>query len=388
MTTLPTGRAAEAGRPFDRPLRVLLIGEASGVHWTLKTALEDLGHHCDLLIQQGLESQRPYDISLGVSGTGLVNQIKRNTLPILRAMRLENYDVVNFLNAITSQNGRYAKYKDIPILRKKCRVMSYYAVGCDELGLIMMNRGRLPYTPCDTCYGSTDQLGQDCKLWIRDHHEQGVGLAEQYFDVGFGSMVEYDHARHAFDPGNFVRVPFPIDAEKIPFAPATLKDRPLVVHTPTRRAFKGTDTVLSAVDLLRRTRDDFDFEVVEGLGYQDYLRVIRTSDVVIDQIFSQSPGMNALELMAMGKVVMTGATDLGRSYFPFMADMPAYDAPPNATALAAALDRVLDDKAGWGHLAARGRDYVVENYDRHEVARTFLDGWYQAMASENLHATA
>ena len=140
--------------------------------------------------------------------------------------------------------------------------------------------------------------------------------------------------------------------------------------------------MLAAVARLRETRDDFEFEVVEGLGYTDYLRVIETADVVIDQIYSQSPGMNALELMAMGKVVMTGASAVGRSYFPFMSEMPAYDAPPDISDLTRAISDVLDDRPSWEDRGRRGREYIARNHDRHRVAQSFLDGWVEVIRAK------
>jgi hypothetical protein len=104
------------------------------------------------------------------------------------------------------------------------------------------------------------------------------------------------------------------------------------------------------------------------------------ADVVIDQIHSQSPGMNGLEMMAAGKMVMTGATPLGRSFFPFMEDMPAVDASPEPPQLAADLSALLDRKQEYGALAEAGRDYVARHHGLLTVATQFVEHWERNLA--------
>jgi hypothetical protein len=187
-------------------------------------------------------------------------------------------------------------------------------------------------------------------------------------------MIEYGHVEQVFGH-NFSRIQVPVEISAIPFNPAEPRGVTKIIHSPTRRGFKGSTLVLQAIEMLKARRTDFYFKIVEGLPFSKYIDVMSEADIVIDQVYSQSPGMNALEMMAAGKIVFTGATPLGASYFDFMADSPAIDAPPNAPELAEAISLALDRRNEFRNLAERGRAYVETNHSPHKVAQLFVSEW-------------
>jgi hypothetical protein len=366
---------------------VLLVGEASGVHRNLAKGLRTLGIDVKHMVQSDAPSWKWYDDVFAHNKPGWKGGVARNLEPFLTIARLPKFDVISFTNTITSVHGLYTRYLDLPLIRRKAALMSYYALGCDEIGLIRRN-DKLPYSPCAGCLKYDTTLGEDCEKSLNPRWDKSNAIAKRYFDFGASSMMEYDHTSALFAEGAFARIPFPVDIDKIAFTPAQDRLRPLVVHTPTRRGFKGTEFVLEAVEKLRLVRDDFDFRIIEGLSYDDYVRSIVDADVVIDQIFSQSPGMNGLEMMAAGKVVMTGATEIGKSFTPAMARIPAFDASPDPYILARDLGAVLDRKNEFPDLAKAGRDYVAEVHDPVRIAGIFLDNWHRTLATQTATVAA
>ncbi|MDP2163205.1 MAG: hypothetical protein Q8K21_03130 [Hydrogenophaga sp.] len=354
-------------------MKILLVGEASRVHRNLKIGLTSFGAECRHVTQSDSTSWREFDDTFAPAHSGVLGGLARNVSPFIKISRLDDYDVINFTNTITAVHGKYTKYLDIPWFRKKTKLMSYYALGCDEIGLIRKNE-MLPYRPCVTCLESKDTLSRDCDLIFNPRYEKSQDLTRRYFDFAACSMIEYGHVEELFG-GNFSRIQFPVDISRIPFSPAKSRPSVNIIHTPTRRGFKGTSTVLQAVEILKKRRNDFKFDLIEGLSYEAYISRISEADIVVDQIYSQSPGMNGLEMMAAGKIVLTGATTLGRSYFGFMNESPAFDAPPEALLLADQLDQVIDRKNEFSDLAERGRSYVEINHSLIGVAEKFLNEW-------------
>lgn len=354
-------------------MKILLVGEASRVHRNLKVGLVALGAECYHVTQSDSTSWREFDDTFSPAYTGILGGLARNVSPFLKIHKLDDYDVINFTNTITAVHGKYLKYLDLPLFKRKTKLMSYYALGCDEIGLIRRNES-LPYSPCRTCLESGDMLSKDCDLYFNPRYEKSEKIARKYFDFGACSVIEYGHVEDIFGE-SFSRIQFPVDISRIPFNPAKCRSVINVVHTPTRRGFKGTNTVLQAIELLKGKRNDFDFSLVEGLSYEKYVHRMIEADIVIDQIYGQSPGMNGLEMMAAGKIVFTGGTPLGQSYFKFMKDSPVFDAPPDATLLAEQLDAVLDRKGEFGVLAERGRSYVEINHSLKGVAEKFIKEW-------------
>ncbi|MDR3448851.1 MAG: hypothetical protein P4M15_03740 [Alphaproteobacteria bacterium] len=354
-------------------MKVLLIGEASGVHRNLKKGLVELGVECLHMTQSASSSWKWYDDTFSPDYSGVLGGVLRNVSPFYKIARLDDYDVINFTNTITTVHGTYSRYYDIPLLRRKAKLMSYYALGCDEIGLIRHNEA-LPYSPCRTCLASGDTLSRDCEEILNPRYEASQAQVRRHFDFGASCMVEYGHVQDLFG-ANFANIPFPVDVQLIPFSPAKPRTVTNIVHTPTRRGFKGTDVVLNAIEILTKKRTDFSFKIIEGLSYPDYIEAMKNADVVVDQVYSQSPGMNGVEMLAAGKIVMTGATALGKSYFDFAKHTPAFDASPDPALLAAQLSEVLDRKDEFPAMAEGGRAYIEEHHSVQAVAGMFLKEW-------------
>ena len=354
-------------------MRVLLIGEASGVHHNLAAGLKTLGVDCTHVTHASAQNFRKFKEAFSSSRSGALGGLSRNLSPFLKLAKLGRFDVVNFANALSTIRGRFTRYRDLPLIRGRTRLMAYYALSCDEVGLIRRNP-LLPYRPCETCLASGEILGRDCEREFNPAFERSQERVREYFDFGASSMVEYGHVEELFGK-RFARIPLPVDIDSIPFVPAQPRDKPKVVHAPSRRGFKGTDVVLQALERLKRDRNDFEFRLIEGLPYDEYAREMLDADIVVDQVHSQSPGMSALESLAAGKVVLSGSTLLGRSYFPFSQSSPVLDAHPEPARLAALLGSILDTKDRFGDLAAKGRSYICDFHDKNLVAQQFLSAW-------------
>lgn len=367
-------------------MRILLAGEASGTHRNLRKGLRALGHDCDLLTHFEFDRAAESDLRLDVPGQGLGAALLRNISPLTKLLELESYDVISLCNTITLVSGSLMRhaYADLAILRKKTQVLSYFGLGCDELSLIAEHGGRLPYTPCETCL-QFDTGGAHCRAHLRPYHQRATELAKRHFDCAASMAVEYDHARRIVPTDRFFRIGLPVDTEAIPFEPSRERGPLLIAHTPTRRGFKGTAQVLDAIQLLRNRRQDFEFVILEGLGHQAYLERVGQVDIVIDQVFSQSAGMNALECISMGKLVLTGATLLGTSYLSPSGPHPAVDASPDPAQLARTLEEILRDWHSYRLRALAGRSFVETNHGIRPIAGAFERAWTGILGVASAH---
>ncbi|WP_255606251.1 glycosyltransferase [Nitratireductor rhodophyticola] len=87
------------------------------------------------------------------------------------------------------------------------------------------------------------------------------------------------------------------------------ESRPLVVHAPSNRLFKGTNYVLQAVEELKGEGVQFDFQLLEGLSNDEVRNVMQRSDIVVDQLRIGWYGVLACEAMALGKPVVAYIRD-------------------------------------------------------------------------------
>jgi hypothetical protein len=253
--------------------------------------------------------------------------------------------------------------------------MSYSALGCDEIAFIAGNPN-LPYKPCETCI-RFDDPGRYCERIVRPMNGEAVRLLNKYFDCVVSTMVEYSHVESLFRKP-VARIGLPVDVSEVPWRPSGKRSGPVkILHTPSRGGFKGTAVVLEAIERLKLMRTDFEFHVVSGLPFQKYIEVVGEADVIVDQVWSQSPGMNALWLLAMGKIVFSGNTDLAKQYQPHAGESPIFDASPNPHELAAGLSEAISQQHRFSELADRGHAYVSRHHGHMKIAGDYVALWQQ-----------
>jgi hypothetical protein len=361
-------------------MKVLLVSDARGVHEYLYRGLTQLGHACEMaVIDYTPLGQVEHAIDFHpLRKLRRPGRMLRPWISLWQLGQLSEYDVISFVHRISVHElASVFQYTDLPGLERKSGILSYTALGCDEISLIKANP-MLPYRPCGDCE-RLDPSGRYCIDVVRKAHDRGRAKLQQHFDVVVSSMVEYDHARTQFR-GRSARIPLPVDIGDIPARPAEGgRARLRIIHTPTRKGFKGTGIVLQAMELLAARRADFEFKVVEGLPFDEYTKVVESADIVIDQVWSQSAGMNALWMLGMGKVVFSGNSELCQAYFPFGHENPIIDAPPDPVQLADKLEAVLRERGAIAGLAERGRAYIGTRHNHVGIARDYLEVWQDAL---------
>ena len=142
-----------------------------------------------------------------------------------------------------------------------------------------------------------------------------------------------------------------VDASR--FAPAYPGDGlPVLVHSPTERAAKGTPAVRDAVERLRH-RVDFIYDEVFDVSHADALRRYGRADLVVDQLLVGSYGVFALEAMALGKPVIAHVPHRD-------AALPIIEATPST--LADVLEYWLTDAAARRERGKASRAYVEREH--------------------------
>lgn len=165
-----------------------------------------------------------------------------------------------------------------------------------------------------------------------------------------------------------------VDTQRFePAYPDPVTRAPVVVHSPSVIAAKGTPIVRAAIAALQADGVPLEYVEVHGVAHEEAQALYRRADLVIDQLCSGTHGVFAVEAMSLGKpVVCFVLPELVPTFPP---DLPLIVATPEM--LAAVL-------AGWlarpADLAERGRAsraYAEREHDVRVVARRLLDVYEQ-----------
>jgi glycosyltransferase involved in cell wall biosynthesis len=155
---------------------------------------------------------------------------------------------------------------------------------------------------------------------------------------------------------------------------------PLVLHAPSDRAVKGTEHVLTAVDELRREGRAFEFQLVEGIPHDEVRSHVERADVFVDQLHAGWYGVAAVELMALGKPVVSNlrADDFGVLPAEMRSELPVVGA--TVETLADVLRELLSDDERRRRLGRAGRAYVERWHDPNRIAERLADTYERAVA--------
>jgi hypothetical protein len=158
----------------------------------------------------------------------------------------------------------------------------------------------------------------------------------------------------------------PIDVSNIKYSNSP-NLRPIVVHAPSNDAVKGTSYVLRSVEQLKSEGYDFDFRLFRNISNIEVRRALSEAGIAVDQIFTFSHGMFALEAMASGCAVLGGNVP---EFSGFSKELPIIHTNPDN--IYQNLKMLLENPDLRRELGEKGRKYVEKYHDHRKIADDIL----------------
>jgi hypothetical protein len=133
-----------------------------------------------------------------------------------------------------------------------------------------------------------------------------------------------------------------------------LSERPVVLHVPSNPLLKGSariDEVLADLD----ARGAITYRRADKVAPAAMPDLVRSVDVLVDQVGMSLYGVQAAQGMAAGRLVVAQVGDRLRSRLP--EELPVLETDPDR--LAETMEQVLDDREAARRLAAAGPGYAA-----------------------------
>lgn len=362
-------------------MRVLLLGEYSNVHWTLAEGLRSLGH--DVVVASDGDGWKGYprDVDLrrtSLSATGALRYAFRlmQTFP-----RFRGFDVVQLINPVFLSFKAERIYPFFRYLRRYNRSVFLGAFGMDHY---WVKAG----TDCRTFRYSDFNLGPELRCnadndtWERDwlrgpKGRLNIRVARACNGIVAG-LYEY-YASYVAEYADKLRfIPFPIRTDRARFVERGHgpKLRFFIGIQRSRSVYKGTDVMLRALQrTVERYPDACEMVRVESVPFDEYVRLLDGSDVLLDQLYSYTPAMNALEAMAHGMVVVGGGEPENYELLGEQTLRPIVNVRPTEDDVCRQLAWLVEHRDDVPRLSRESRLYVERHHDYRLVARAYLDFW-------------
>lgn len=383
------------------------------MHATLAEGLRSFGHEVVVASDGDGWKDYPRDIDLkrpGTPGAGTLRQRLLDAFYLVRlrwlfATKFRGFDVVQIINPVF-----------LPLRAE--RIANYYRKLRRNNGKVFM-----------AAYGMDHywvKAGLDCKTFRysdfnissvirRDLPENKIfidewlngpkgdlnkSIAEDCNGIPAG-LYEYWASYSAYLPDErkykLHYIPFPIKVN-VAFCPeeslmsaegeASRPVRFFIGIQRSRSAYKGTDIMLRALERVKERYPQLvDIHKVESVPFEEYRRLMQNSDVILDQLYSYTPAMNALEAMSQGLVVVGGAepeyyTLQEQSYSNGSSNAcnskplrPIINVAPNESSVYDALCSIVEHREELPRLKRESREFVKRYHDHTIVAEQYLNFW-------------
>lgn len=360
-------------------MRILLIGEYSNMHATLAESFRRLGHEV-VVISDG-DHWRNYrrdiditrkDASSKVDGIRLIMKL----IALLPKMR--GFDIVQIINPkFLPLKAHFSRWM-LRYLHQHNRFVSMGCFGMDSIVMRRQNEGCLEYSD-SFCYGkliNKENVMESAGSWLMPDEIKTTEYAAKTAHCLIACLYEY-YANYDLpeyrEKLHYIGEPIKILDQASP-KEISFPIKVLVGIQPKRIVEKGIDQILPLLERLASDHPDkIIINKVECIPFDQYQRLLAETDVLIDQLYSFTPAMNALEAMKVGTVVVSGGEDeyygfIGEKELRPIINLRPFEDENNYNIL----KNDLLDIERLRCLSAQSIDFVKKYHDSDYIARQYI----------------
>lgn len=354
-------------------MNVLLIGEFSGLHNELKSGLAHVGE--SVVVWANGDGWKTINSDLHFYPLANKNRIVRLLSILLQSVKFKQFDIIQFISPAQFSTKFGFNRLIYRILIRKAKRLFLVGAGAENVNSVIYDYFLLTHKYIDfhdiitenRLLWSNTLQGRKYNQWL---HRQLNGYIPVMYEYAQGYRdVQY--------PKLCRTIPLPIDTTKTKYIENRIGEKVIFFHGINRKE-KGTDLIVPAMERLQRHYPKEVEIIVEGkMPIDDYLKLLGTVNIVIDQAYSVSYGMNALYAMAKGRIVVGGAEEECLQEFG-LTDCPIINITPEVNDIYNKLVMILnrkDEILEWGRWS---REFVETHHDAVKIARQYLEVWQQA----------
>ena len=366
-------------------MRILLLGEYSNVHNTLASGLRELGHEVTVASNGDFWRDYSRDINLardmGIAGT--VSFLYRLLLAL---PKMRGYDIVQLINPVFLELKAERLYRIFDYLKRHNGKVVLLAAG-DDYYYPELHTRRKVMRYSDFYIGDEEHCCDFVRTQTREWLYGEKGRLTRYVAKRCDAIVAcayeywlpYNLSEDTSPDGERLNrklysIPFAYSIPDKPVSRVAGKVRVFIGISRERSEMKGTDIMLQAArDLQRLYPDRMELLVANGVSFDEYSRMMDSSDVLLDQIYSYGPGMNALLAMSKGIVAVSGAEPEHYELLGENEVMPIVNVYPSYEDVYRNLEKLILNPELVNRLKLQSREYVARNHEYIRVSRQYVE---------------
>lgn len=360
-------------------MKILLLGEYSNVHWTLAEGLRQLGHQVTVLSNGDFWKNYPRDINL-TRKLGKMGGISYLARLYALLPKLRGFDVVQLINPMFLELKAHRIEPIYHYLRRHNRKIFLAAFGMDYYW-VKTCCTTMPLRYSDFNMGhelrNTPDALKERKDWLgTDKQQLNEYIANSCHGIIAG-LYEYWACYQPIFPQKTTFIPYPIRVSTSNDVVKNKEDGKLKLFigiNKERSVYKGTDIMLAAAQAIeRKYPHQVQLRIAESVPFEEYKKMMNGSDAILDQLYSYTPSMNALEAMSRGIICIGGGEPENYEILNETELRPIINVEPSYESVEHELELLVLHPERVKRLQQQSMEYIKKHHDYVQVAKQYVD---------------
>lgn len=384
-------------------MKILLIGEYSGLHNSLKDGLQLNGHSVTLLgTGDGFKN---YPVDIEVKSTifeipflkfiaKIIDKLLKFSLndfelgfkAYLKIKTLKDFDIVQLINENSFKTTPWLETILLKKILKNNKNLFLLSCGVDNISVKYALENKFKYSIL-TPY-LNDKLLLKKYRHILKYNSSEFKKLHRYIYKNIKGVISSDLDYHIPLIGEkkyLGMVPNPVNLKKLRYDFVEIEDKVIIFHgiNSKNSTKKGNDYFIRAMEIIKKNyKESVEYIEVQDLKYRDYMKSYCNCHIFLDQVYAYDQGYNALEAMAKGKVVFTGAEKEWLEHYGVSEDGIAINALPDVNYLVEKLSILIENPKKIKDISINARKFIEDHHSYDNVANIYESKWLKAINYE------
>ena len=353
-------------------MNILIYGDNSAAGLNLIPGFEEFGFEVDYVSND--DCKRGYFVSIPLrvgksklvrKTTGIVNSLK---LPIILKKK---YEIIIMANPYIGPLS-LSKFV-LQILRNRTSNLYWWITTCDsKMRLWSKTNNKVLCQKCNKGRGTVDVCPK-----YNPHLIKFENRVADFVDKIIPCSFEYASG-HIFNKNNKFNdikvIPLAVSS-RISFNKKICDDSSsnIKFYHGAESIFKGSDIIKNAFNsFFKSYENNVTFHYGSYMKLDQYIDFIAYQDVIIDQLYNKSFGINALLVMQSGRLLIAGDCQQFESFIGIK-PAPMVRLNGDYENLVEKLEETISDWNYYSDLRKEGPNYVAKYFSPKVIARKFLD---------------
>ena len=380
-------------------MKILLIGEYSRLHNSLKEGLQKLGNEVTILGFKDGFKDFPVDFPLEKKwDSGLLKKMKLALLAVSgfdissystyrqfwkNRKHFQNFDAVQLIN----ENSIFCDYthekKILEYLFKHNKKVFLLSAG-DDYMYVNYNFEH-PENPSIVQPYLAGKISDKDFSNVLKFRTKPFEKLHKYIYENVQGVIATDldyHIPLQNHPKYLGLIPSPINIDKFPKSELEITDKIIIFHGINRESYfkKGNDFFENALEIIKQKYGaKVEILTSENLPYNKFINLYDRAHILLDQLYGHDQGSNGLEAMAKGKAVFTNATYVFKKQYN-LDEKVAINGLPDVDYLVKQLSFLIDNPDEIKALGKRARTFIEKEHNYVKIAAKFVTVWQKANA--------